>query len=995
MNYSKQFVTLFFLFIILCSSAELGFADRLQDQQAPSQALFVNQTIERPIAAGESHRYQLTLNAGDFARVIINQRAIDLVEIVTNPGGQKLQDIDGPYGINGPETVFVFAEAAGSYGIEVRPLLKQTTPGNYEIRVDELRPATQSDKERVAAQDAFYDGVQIQRQPTPDARQKALMKYETALGLWRKVTDRTGEALALHAIGRVHGMSGDSGKALIFLGQALTLWRELGIRQGEASALNNIGISYTALGDYQQVVDNLGKSLALYRETGDRRGQAFVINNLCLSYRRLGDYQKALTHCQESLEMQRAMGERRLEGENLNNLGLVHKSLGDYAKALELFSQSLEIRRALKETRGQLSALTNLGQIYLLTGDPRKALEYHTQALELSRSLGERRAESVTLNNLGSVYAALGEYQQALDYFGQALTLRRVITDRAGEALVLYSTATTYRQLGNLAEARSYAESALKIVESLRTAVINQELRESYFASVQEIYEFYIDLLVELHKQQPARGFDALALQASERARARGLIDLLAESNVDIRAGMNADLLERERSLQKQITSKGESQIRLLSGKTTPERVAAATKELQDLTSEYAQVRAQIKMQSPRYAELTQPTQLNLKDIQEQVLDADTLLLEYSLGKDRSFLWLVGQSSIATFELPGRDSIEKLARRVHELLRVSNQRQRKREAELASRDLSNMLLGPVVNQLGQKRLLIVSDGAVQYVPFAALSNAEGKPLLVDHEIVNLPSASVLAILRQEQAERKRAEKMVAVLADPVLQRADERVVRINTQPTGPLADARNEVVRGLAESAINFERLIYSRKEAEAILSFSNGKSNLKALDFDASRATATSNALADYRIVHFATHGVVNNEHPSLSGVVLSLVDKSGQTLDGFLRLHDIYNLRLGSDLVVLSACQTALGKQVKGEGLIGLVRGFMYAGASRVVATSWDVKDEATAELMKRFYKKMLVDNQTPAAALRAAQLSMSKEPRWSAPYYWAGFVIQGEFK
>jgi CHAT domain-containing protein len=291
--------------------------------------------------------------------------------------------------------------------------------------------------------------------------------------------------------------------------------------------------------------------------------------------------------------------------------------------------------------------------------------------------------------------------------------------------------------------------------------------------------------------------------------------------------------------------------------------------------------------------------------------------------------------------------------------------------------------------------LVVADGALQYVPFAALSNAQGTPLIHEHEIVNLPSASVLAILRQEQAQRKRAEKMVAVLADPVLQRADERVARRITQPSGPVAGARIEVVRGLAESAISFERLIHSRKEAEAILSFSEGGSNLKALDFDASRATATSNALADYRIVHFATHGVVNNEYPALSGVVLSLVDKRGQMLDGFLRLHDIYNLKLGSDLVVLSACQTALGKQVKGEGLIGLVRGFMYAGAPRVVATSWDVKDEATAELMKRFYKNMLVDNRTPAAALRAAQISMSKESRWSSPYFWAGFVIQGEFK
>src|SRR5262249_8750732 len=180
-----------------------------------------------------------------------------------------------------------------------------------------------------------------------------------------------------------------------------------------------------------------------------------------------------------------------------------------------------------------------------------------------------------------------------------------------------------------------------------------------------------------------------------------------------------------------------------------------------------------------------------------------------------------------------------------------------------------------------------------------------------------------------------------------------------------------------------------------AILTLAHEGKTLKALDFDANRALAMSPELANYRIVHFATHGLINSQHPELSGLVLSLVDKQGRHQDGFLRAHDLYNLKLEADLVVLSACQTALGKQIKGEGLVGLVRGFMYAGTPRVVASLWDVKDEATAELMKRFYHKMLVEGMRPAAALRAAQVSMWKEPRWQAPYYWAGFMIQGEWK
>ncbi len=986
---------------------ELQFYEQAQQSAANSQIAILNegQTVEKAIAGGESHQYQMTLTTGQFVRVIIDQRGIDLVEEVVGPDAQKLVEVDGPSGQNGPERVLILAAAAGPYRIEVRPLIKQATPGRYEIRVDALRPATQEDKDRVAAQLAFYEGVQASREATADSRRKALARFDEALNRWRALADRSGEAQALHAIGRTYGMSGESEKALVFLNQALTLWRELGERQAEASALNNIGLSYTILGEYQRVVDNLSASLSMYRLTGDHRGEAFVNNNLCLSYRRLGDYQKALTHCTESLAMQRAMGDRRSESENLNNLGLVHKSLTNYDKAREFFSESLTLKRALNDRRGEISPLANLGQIYLLTGDSQKALDYHNQGLELSRALGERRSESVTLSNIGDVYAAIGEHQKALDYFRQALTLRQVITDRPGEAVVLYSTARSYRDLGNLHAAQTHVEAALEIIESLRTNVINQELRDSYFASVQDVYEFHVDLLLRQHRQDPEKGFDALGFEANERARARGLLDMLAESRIDFRQGVDSALLERERSLQRLINSRADSQVRLLSGKPTAERVAAAAKEIEALTSEYAQVRAQIRAQSPRYAALTQPTQLSLKDIQEQIVDSETVLLEYALGKERSFLWAVTRNSLATFELPARAKIEQIAERAIELLRVSHQRQHKREAELANRELSKILLGPAADRLGNKRLLIVPDGILQYVPFAALPQPLGssggaidKPMIVDHDVVSLPSASVLVFLRRERAQRKTASRMVAVLADPVLQSVDKRVDRNRDETDGPLKVGSRppDEVRGLAESGvINLERLIYSRREAEAILAFSGGAKNLKALDFDASRATATNPGLADYKIVHFATHGIVNNQHPALSGVVLSLVDRQGRSQDGFLRLHDIYNLKLGSDLVVLSACQTALGKQVRGEGLVGLVRGFMYAGAPRVVASLWEVKDEATAELMKRFYRKMLVENLSPATALRAAQLSMWKEGRWSASYYWAGFVIQGEFK
>jgi CHAT domain-containing protein len=416
---------------------------------------------------------------------------------------------------------------------------------------------------------------------------------------------------------------------------------------------------------------------------------------------------------------------------------------------------------------------------------------------------------------------------------------------------------------------------------------------------------------------------------------------------------------------------------------------------------------------------LTQPQPLSLKEIQ-QLLDEDTVLLEYALGEERSYLWAVTTTTIRSFELPRRAEIETAARRVYELLAAQTD-------DLypeALTKLSQILLSPAADQLGKKRLLIVSEGTLQYIPFAALPvpgtrvevshrrvsssprlRAAATPLIQDHEIVSLPSASVLGVLRRELGERKSAPKPLAVLADPVFDKNDQRVrgtikaqqlekhpIEKGGEKTAPPSDLQR-VTRAL--SVNRFDRLVLSRREAELITALASGGQPLKALDFAANRATATSPELGQYRILHFATHSLLNNQQPELSGIVLSLVDEQGRPQDGFLRLYEIYNLKLEADLVVLSACQTALGKEIKGEGLVGLTRGFMYAGTPRVVASLWKVSDEATAELMKRFYQKMLRDGLRPAAALRAAQVSMLKEKPWAAAYYWAGFVLQGEWR
>jgi CHAT domain-containing protein len=322
-------------------------------------------------------------------------------------------------------------------------------------------------------------------------------------------------------------------------------------------------------------------------------------------------------------------------------------------------------------------------------------------------------------------------------------------------------------------------------------------------------------------------------------------------------------------------------------------------------------------------------------------------------------------------------------------------RQSDEEYQAAAARASEMLLGPAASAIAGKRLLIVAEGILQYVPFAALPEpGVHAPLMVQHEVVTAPSASVVALLRQERASRRRAEKALFVAADPVYSASDSRVSQPATMAVAHEPPATGARTRSGSDSE-GFLRLRFSRNEAEQIAKLMPGDATVTALDFDASRDRVLRSDLGRFRILHFATHGVLDDERPELSGIVLSLVDRAGRRQNGFLRLYDIYSLRLNAELVVLSACQTALGQEIRGEGLIGLTRGFFYAGAPRVLASLWQIDDRTSAAFMRAFYESMVVRNERPAAALRSAQIAMWRTKGWESPYYWAAFTMQGEWK
>ena len=1106
MNLRQSIPTIVIFITILCLTIIAGERSHAQTPQTEAQTvvktsekgeLRLGAPVEQELKGGDEHSYRVRVETGQFLKVIVEQKGIDVAVQLFGSDGKPILQVDTSNGTQGPELVSLIAPVAGVYRLDVKSLDIKATPGRYEVRFEELREATPKDKDRIAAERALAEAAQFHVQGTAESLRKTLEKYEEALLLWQRLGDQQREALTLNMIGDRYRDLGESQKALGYHNQAVSLRRALGDRQGEGVSLYNIGFDYFQLGDSQKALeyfnqalpllravkdreaeantlgvmglayqnlgrlaeslDHLNQALQLHRLLGNRMNEANALSDVSMPYFYLGQWQKALECLNQALSLVRQFNDRRIEGDIVNNIGFIYRQVGETHKALEYYTKALELRRAAGDRNKEANSLYNIGGIYWSLDDVQKALDYYNQTLSIVRTVGDRRGEAYTLLGLAVAHRSQGETHKALDFFNQALLLWRTLGDPMTEALTLDRIGTTYsllkkhdeaaryleqaltlqRQIGarsdevetlahlarveqgrgRLTVARSQIEAVLDIVEGRRSQFVGQQMRTSFLAFNHEFYELYIDVLMQMHQNEPLGGHDAVAFAASERARARGLLEILAEARVDLRQGVDAALLERESSVQQQLSTKSDGLTRLLNSKHTEDQATAARKEIDALLTDYQDVTAQIRAKSPRYAELTQPKPLSTKEIQ-QLLDKDTLLLEYALGEERSYLWALTATSVNSFELPKRSEIEAVAQQLYKLITTRKNRDLDAQKETAT-VLSRMLLKPVATQLGRKRLLIVSDAALHYIPFAALpdpvepnsrqlagrpSKSKYQPLVVNHEIVTLPSASVLAIGRQTRADRKSAAKTVAIFADPVFAADDPRIKpaagteRVAASPqvrADNKEDVRSDVERSARELGLDaFQRLRFTRDEAEAIARQVPSKDFLLALDFDASRPKALSEQLGQYRIIHFATHGLVNNEHPELSGIVLSLVDSSGQPQNGFVRLHDVYNLKLPTELVVLSGCRSALGKEVKGEGLIGLTRGFMYAGAERVMVSLWSVSDEGTAELMKKFYQGMLGRGLRPAAALREAQVAMWKRDWWEAPYYWSGFVIQGDW-
>jgi len=859
--------------------------------------------------------------------------------------------------------------------------------------------------------------------------QQALQEVREALRIWEDLKDAEGIAIASYSLGVIQFTEGQVEDAVSSLNRALEMRRAIEDLSSVPFILVALGSIYRERGEGDKALEMYQLALGESHLAEDRIGEANVLQEMAVIYMRRGELQRAQELFMQALELHRLLGNRRQEGWELSFLGKTALYLGDLDRARELYGKSITIHREMSDTTWEAYALGDLGWIHDRRGEPREAFENYTQAYEISRTTDNRRAQAMALQgmarswialgraeegvrllkqaidlyqgthdslgrihavlDLGRAFQALSDTQQAADYFYRALAISREQKTLMTEAVALSAVAKLERDRGNLAEAAAAIEDALRIIESIRPKVAAQRQRVSFFASRRDYYDFYVDLQMRLHESDPAGGHLAAALAASERARARGLLDLLAEGRIDLRRGISAELKQREDEVVNRISLlQGDLLEDLSRGASRATRIEA---ELDSAEDEHERIEWEIQREHPHYAAVRNPAPLAPERIQG-MLDESTAFLEYTVGAEASFLFVVVQGRMEGFRLPPAGELADLVETVRESLKNASRRDRSSYVEAAHR-LYRILLEPAREMLRDKPHLIVSpDGPLLLLSFEALltapaqqaRNYAGLPYLIrEKSITYVPSASVLAELGSS-AERSvlagSGSGLFLGFADPAHEQA--------RAAQGPAADS--PLARTLQDAGLpSPQRLPNSRAELLGISSLFPPAQVRSYFDGDASEENVKENpALREARWIHFAVHGFVDETRPEYSGLVLALDGNPKE--NGLLQVYEIFNLELSADLVVLSACDTALGKNVRGEGLLGVSRALLYAGASSVVVSLWQVADTSTADLMVRFYRHLKTMGDK-AEALRLSKLELIQSG-YDHPYYWAPFILIG---
>jgi len=819
--------------------------------------------------------------------------------------------------------------------------------------------------------------------------QESIENFQKAIKLARDLGSKEHEVKCLRQLSNVYWNLNNLQEFYKLNKNALEIAHSLKHKKEEGRCLNQIGILHKKLNNYSEALNYLEGALRIANELEDKYDESSILNNIGNIYRNMGNYEKSLEYLSRALEIDKNLGGVIYVAIDLINIGEIYRNkalftenIEDFEKALDYFYDCLNSIRLARKQEGELAiqnkievrVLNNLGSVHSDLENFQQALEYFQQGYEKAEKIDDLEAKGMILNNIGIVYFNQGNYEESTRYYQKAIDLAQEL--EGGQILweAYLELGKAYVKQNKIFEALKNYKNSIRIIENIRSQIKLEELKASYLGTDKRIeaYQNLIHLLVSLHKESDGMGYDQQALDYLERAKARSFLDSLEVAQVDISMGINFKLKNREKELMKDISN---IYSKLLVAQHDSEQKENLVKLLTEKENELETLKREIRSKSPYYADLKYPEIITLKETQRRILNSKTAFIAYTIGKENSYGFVITKNNLMIFPVPKKSVIQNL---VSDYLKVITDKDSKNFN--LGYDLYQALVPSNLNK-NIRKIVFIPDDILHFLPFETLVTEEKnfRWLVSDFKIAYTPSISSYREIIQRKKKNKSSRHY------DILAFGDPDFGRLESEAKG------DDIFQNFyASNAFNFYRLRYSGTEIERIRSlFKETKGDIFVRDA-ATEEQLKNLRLDDYKIIHFATHSLIDDKKPGRSSIVLSL-NKSGEE-DGFIQMREIYNLNLNSDLVTLSACQTGLGQFIKGEGIEGLNRSFFFAGASSVLMSLWAVNDQATYQLMERFYSH-LRSSEPIANSLRNAKLEMISSEAVSHPYYWAGFIVSGK--
>lgn len=1012
-----------------------------------------NKVFNKTLNKNEKHAYELDLRENQFVSITVDQDGVDLNLTMISPSKKKFF-YDHQLGIKGKENFIFVSESNGKHVLEVGAN-EDVEPGNYKLELIEIRNSNEVDKIRYNGVKQLSEGkskIEIEQE---EALKTALKDLEEASTNLEQANDFWHLCLAKNYLGNIYIIVGDTNKAEVVYNEAMVLSNKLNDPHLKANILDSFGLVSDLKEETDKTLNYFQTGIDLVEKEEDSLKKAYLLNNLSSVYTKLLETEKAVECLETALTMQQKYGKKSELAINTTNLGNAYLFRGNYPESLKYLSQGVELGKKYSP-RAYLYSLIFLSRLYGAIGDTKASMKHLSQAKLAAKELGDRYAETVVLIQTANVHQNNGDLEKAITGYKKALESEEIKTLINNQVKVLnslgvcylktgelvnsedvlkkaldmskatkskYQQAFTLLNLGKLAFTKKENTESLKLLEqslrfyteldlvdfqmeanfniakvyfeinnlnaaersletclNLSTLSMNEKLipdfKLFYFSKIKDYYDLYIKLLLRKWANNKSTQYLEKALLLTEQSRFRILSENIIDSYLEKKSLQNGNL-GGEKLLQTLSLYTKEKINMLAQGSYNTNKMALLEEKIVSIKRQYQVLESD---QKSNYFTLAS----KFSDL-KALINSNTTVLEYFILDEQLWVFIIDDTKLNCIQLGDYQKVNSIIKTFHKSI-LSNQKVDLNECN----KIASIVFNPINYELLKHNLVIIPDGSLSYIPWSTFLVNKHKPVL-------LPSLSVLKLQRDLHKDLTISNQVV-VVGDPIFDENDERVKVSNLVVKNMENSLKDEQIE-LSSQSLNLReitekntaRLTFTNEESKAIQKlFPNAK---LLLGFEAIEKNLNKLKNSKLLILHLATHTVINTNDPELSFIMLSAIAENGERINSYLTLQDVYNLNLSADLVVLSSCQSGLGRQFKGEGLLGFGHAFLSTGTSKLITTLWDVDDQFTSIFMKKFYENLNSDPKNAVDALQKTQQSFITDPKWSNPFYWAAFNIQGD--